>query len=231
MTSIVNDFFFTLTASLISSTVVYPIDVMKTRYQLYKSSSSNLYKGLSYHLLTYPTFWSIYFPLREMKLVQTNNVIIDSVVNSILPSVVACMVSNPFFVLKTRKQADHINNTFASIVKNEGYTALMKGYAATLTSNVKLGVQIPLYEFINKQTDSSIYASLISKVVTSSIFYPFEYTRVLQRNAESSLYFYDILKRTPIRELYRGVGLYTLMTTPNFVIMMYIYDKLKKTIQ
>lgn len=232
MVSTINDFLCTLTASLISSTVVYPIDVIKTRYQVYREIKfTNLYKGLRYQLFTYPTFWSIYFPLRDMQLIKTSYSLPDNVINSVLPSVAACLISNPFFVLKTRKQTGHVNHTFNSIIRNEGCSSLLRGYVTTLTSNVKLGVQLPLYDYVNQRLDNPIYASLISKTITSSVFYPFEYVRVLQRNGDKGLRFYDILLKTPARELYRGVGLYTLMTTPNFVIMMYVYDFLKKSIQ
>jgi hypothetical protein len=234
MTQPFNDFLCTLTASVTSSVIVYPIDVLKTRYQLNNNKSLinhirelNIYKGLSYHLLTYPTFWSIYLPIRELNIINTNHKVVDSVSNSILPSVVACLISNPFFVLKTRNQSGHCNNTVLSIIKNEGYKSLLKGYVTTLTSNVKLGIQLPMYDFFNKKLDSTVYASILSKVITSSVFYPFEYMRVLQRNTSSSHSMYSILYNTPIRQLYRGVCLYTLMTTPNFVMMMYIYNKLK----
>ena len=229
MVSPFSDFLYTLTASIVSSTVVYPIDVVKTRYQIHnRIYFSNLYKGLSYQLLTYPTFWSIYFPLRDMHLIKTGYQIPDNVLNSLSPSVFACLVSNPFFVLKTRKQTGHVNNTFQTIVGNEGYSSLLRGYAVTLVSNIKLGVQLPLYDYINNNLSNPVYSSLISKVVTSSIFYPFEYARVLQRTGDIGLKFYDILTRTPVKELYRGAGLYMCMTTPNFVIMMCVYEWLKK---
>ena len=186
-----------------------------------------MYKGLSSHLLTYPTFWSIYLPLRDRNIIRTNHMVIDNVLNSTLPSVFACLISNPFFVLKTRKQSGHCNNTMLSIIKNEGYPSLLKGYFTTLASNVKLGIQLPMYDFFNKKLDNTVYASGLSKVITSSVFYPFEYVRVLQRNNRSSPSMYSILCNTRIRELYRGVWLYTLMSTPNFVLMMYIYNKLK----
>jgi len=231
--SLLNEFLYTLTASAISSVVVYPVDVLKTRYQLHPNKSLvchlkelKWYKGLSYQLRSYPVFWSVYLPLRELNVRSSQN-LIDNVLNSTVPSVFACLLSNPFFVLKTRQQSGHKNNTFFSILKNEGYRSLYRGYFTTLASNVKLGVQLPLYDFLLQKSDSTVYSSILSKVVTSFVFYPFEYIRVLQRNQHSSQTMYSILRNTSVRELYRGVWLYTLMSTPNFVLMMYIYNKLK----
>ena len=171
-----------LTGFVSSSIAVYtvqPLDTVKTQFQsgllnnnnkripqiasdIYKLQGiKGFYKGSLSMISTYPIFWSVFFQIKGMKIISSENKFVDSITNTAIASSVASIVTNPLFVLKTRKQTDSINNReptkYGQKIKNifikEGISGFFRGTNTTLFSNGKLGMQFPLYDYILQQTD------------------------------------------------------------------------------
>jgi len=118
------------------------------------------------------------------------------------------------------------------IYKNEGILGFYKGAGASAINNFKMGLQFPLYEFLREKTNHVLLSSLTAKAVSTSIFYPLDIIRVMQRNSEKKLSIHDvstkIYNKQGVVGFYRGVMLYNMISTPNFALMMVFYEMLKK---
>lgn len=241
-----------LAANVASTTVLQPIDVIKTNYQVESSNRTPIaslarriyadhgargfFRGLGPQLSTYPIFWSIYFQTKSMKVDLTGNKIADNAVKSYGASVVASALANPLFVVKTRLQTfeSNVRPSILGMMKRlhteGGYSPFFRGLPATIANNTKLAIQFPMYDVLKEDYGySSFTSSLVSKLSTSSLFYPLDLVRVQQRNA-SGLSSMEILKSIyssqGVRGFYRGLLLYNAVSTPSFVLMMVIKDTL-----
>lgn len=245
-----SDFIISSTSSIIACLITYPIDVIKTRYQINQVSNNkqtinniirnikpytSYYKGVSYNLMTYPIFWGTYFQIDSSlsnKIPTTGYYYFDKTTHALGGSYIASIITNPLYVLKTRYQTENNNNTIRKIFYNEGIQGLFKGLNATLINNTKLGIQFPLYDYMRNKDISVLWASFWSKFITSTIFYPFDLVRSKQRDSVTSFGlihgFKVVFKNNGILGLYKGVSLYTLTTLPNFVLMMCFREYFKK---
>ena len=239
-----------LVSNVISTFILQPIDVTKTNYQVArmktpitvshfvkntfrKEGISAFYKGLPMNLMTYPMFWALFFQTNKMNIFQTEN----KSIKAISSACIAATIVNPLFVLKTRKQTQKGGNYIhitSDILRNEGCRGFFKGTLVTNMSNIKLGIQFPMYEILYEKSGSSVYSSFVSKITTSLVFYPFDLIRTNQRNAKKKLPIKVIIRSTMSRfgvlGFYRGILLYTSISTPNFVLMMQIKEILTKLI-
>lgn len=241
-----------LVANFSSTILSYPIDVIKTKYQvntlknnnqnvpsiikdIYKNTGfKGFFRGIVPQLTTYPIFWSIYFQTKGMNNYKlTDNHFINKVAISYMSASIASAATNPLFVMKIRMQTYEIKPTIPTVVntiyKENGIRGLFKGLPATMINNLKLGIQFPMYDIMKSDYGyNSFTASIISKLTTTSIFYPLDLIRVNQRNSSSNLSMVDatktIYKQHGISGFYRGVMLYNFVSTPSFVIMVLIKD-------
>ncbi len=236
-------------ASILATVITHPIDVVKSNYQTsnlsFRQTLSNVaknrlfYKGLSAQCCTYPVFWSSFFVLNQ-------HFDKKSPVSAFGTSIIASAIANPFFVLKTRFQTGSVKSSLGyygftkSIVRNEGFKSLFKGTFATILNNTKLSLQIPLTHYLDEKLEiqnkylSVISASFISKILTSTIYYPTDLVRVQQRNSPSPIPFFNTLKITyntgGFSGLYRGVMLYSLVSIPNYILIMFFMKFIKESI-
>jgi solute carrier family 25 folate transporter 32 len=264
-------------SSAIASTIVYPLDVIKTQYQydgfnkkislsvnkviqnIYiKNGIFGYFKGVSPHLITYPIFWTSYFYINSHDIKLTSYKYANKIFMSFIAASGASIITNPLFVIKIRvqttilKDKKNVHTTYIKLVKSiykfEGLNGFYKGLASTLTSNLKMGFQMPLCDFLkekylfskylqNNNYDrlNTISSYVIGKLSCSTIFYPLDLIRTTQRASECNVSmkyaFKTIYDTYGICGLYRGAILYNLVTGPNFVIMMLIKDELMKLTQ
>jgi len=200
---------------------------------------SGFYRGYGAFVTTYPLFWGFYFQTRDSsKLTYFENPHINNAISSYVSGIIGGTLTNPLLVLKTRRQAAILKGYQApyrkmvtDIYRNEGIPGFYKGLASTFVFNVKFGLQFPLYDAIKERYDNVAVASFGAKFVTSTLFYPFDLVRVNQRNSEVKLSTLQSMKhiyrQSGVRGFYNGVSLYVLLTAPNFIIMMVVYDRLK----
>lgn len=265
-----NEFLIGFSSSLISSSITYPIDLIKVRLQvtnvdtkknehnkvitinklatdIYKKNKIHgFYRGIYSHLMTYPIFWSAYFPISNQISASklSGYKYLDKFVTCYGASVVASSLSNPLFVTKTRLQTDGLKNSYnnsetyfknistieviKNIYKNEGIFSFWKGLKPTLVTNLKLGVQFPFYDYLFDKTNYVFISAFLSKTIISSIAYPLDIIRTYQRDTSTNISINTIIKNIyknhGVIGFYKGVGLYNLVTVPNFVIMMIVRD-------
>src|SRR5437868_4387862 len=132
-----NEFAISTTSSIISYSLTYPIDVVKTNYQntnmkqkttlndvvkqIYtKYGVRGYYRGVSSTLMTYPLFWGIFFQTRSYS-------------NVFVASSIASVVTNPLFVLKTRFQSvseQHgLNASYLKLTKDIYQNEGLRGFS------------------------------------------------------------------------------------------------------
>lgn len=251
-----------LVANSVSIVLTHPIDVVKTNYQLYQikntysSVNSNstivsitknifqtrgvkgFYSGITPNLMTYPIFWAVYFgtnqTLNDHK--YSTNMYVNKFINSYISGTIGSTFTNPLFVIKTRMQnTSRENASVISTIRDVnkiGFNTYFKGLNATFLNNTKLALQFPLYDCIKNNTDSVLSASFGSKIISSTIMYPLDLFRTIQRNSDTKLNLIDVMKSIHAKNgligFYRGVILYNAVSTPNFVIMMYLFELMKK---
>ncbi len=234
-------------SSIFSYTITYPIDAIKTNYQITNLKQKPIlndivkqiytthgirgyYKGVSSVLMTYPLFWGIFF--------QTN-----AHTNVFVSSAVASFVTNPLFVLKTRLQSTTHNhqptnqrlsylNLTKDIYRNEGFRGFFKGFGSTVANNTKLCLQFFAFDEMNKRINNIAVSSMVAKIVSSTIYYPTDLIRTNQRNLKESNSMFEvgksIYKANGIKGLYNGVAIYNAISIPSFVMLMQIRDYIKK---
>lgn len=227
------EFLKSFTSSGLASTIVYPVDLLKTQFQVNQINratgltvpglAKNIYRtqgvrgffrGLPPHLMTYPIFWATYFQVNELNLKPFDVQYPNKVVNALLSAGVASTVANPLFVLKTRLQTDILNNkpvynnyvgSVRNILATEGVRSLFKGLGTTIGSNTKLALQFPFYDYLKDNGYNTFTASILSKTTVSTLFYPADLIRTNQRDTTSRLSFVDAAKKT-----YRSRGIFGL---------------------
>lgn len=213
-------------SSVLSSTIIYPIDVIKTNYQIKPQNiflltekiikNRTLYAGLSSHLTTYPIFWGVFFYTKQINIYDNN------FINSFICGGIASFSSNPFFVLKTRQQINKENykQMISNIYKNEGIRGFYKGLNSTLINNLKLGLQFPLYDYFKEKTESILLSGFLSKTISSTLFYPLDLIRIHQRNSVKNISIKSLIKKIGYTNLYKGVLMYNAVSIPNFMLLM-----------
>jgi hypothetical protein len=265
------DFFIGFVANAISTTIVNPVDVIKTNYQINNMKSrkewtgntrtsvssivrniyrldslKGFYRGLLPNLSTYPVFWSVFFGLKGTKLdnykfinFEDNdelNKYTNKSISTLISASIASTLANPIFVVKTKLQASEQASTSITTIthrlyKEEGMRAYFRGLNATLLNNSKLCVQFPMIDYLKEKYDMNPFtSSLIARTSMTALFYPLDNIRTNQRNF-AGLSMSDVAKQMyrhygPLG-FYRGVLLYSMTSTPNFVLMVTIKEMLE----
>ena len=254
-----NEFTISTTGAILASILTYPIDADKTNYQVaiynknplgapsiikhmwHKNGINSFYKGVSGSLITYPLFWGTFFQTKDLIKPNSNYKMLNTATSSFVASGFASLLTNPLFVLKTRFQSAVFNSDpqkidyiylLKNISKKEGMMSWFKGYGSTLTNNTKLCIQFPLYDEIYDKTKSITTASMISKIISTSIYYPSDLIRTNQRNMKNNINMWDaaknIFQNNGIKGFYKGCLIYNMISVPNFIIIMVVRDYLTK---
>lgn len=232
-----------LSSAVCSSVITYPIDSVKTNYQLKRDTtvpqvvrnlwkSQGFYRGLSSNLTTYPIFWGVFFLGRSY--LPKDATMTQNALHTAVCGAVGGAVANPFFVLKVRSQsqayqghkpgliniAKHVRNT-------RGLVGFMSGYKATLYTNTKLALQFPLCDKLKDQGYSIVQASAVAKTISNSLFYPLDVVRTIQRNQDQPVSIRSLYQQHGPRYFYRGLLVYNCASVPNFVLIMLFGEMFK----
>lgn len=207
------------------------------------------FRGLGVQLLSYPTFWTVFFTVRGATAELAASTGCPNVVHTFLCSALGITAANPAFVIKTRMQLAVSSETtvvskkttrqhFAQLWRSR---ELFRGLGAAQMNSCKMAVQIPAYELLLSLKPSSVdksqaivAAAVASKVLSSAIFYPTDLIRTTQRSSEhAKLTIAQTIRHLTKPEfggamigLYRGVCVSTAATLPNFVLVMFFKDYL-----
>lgn len=247
-----------LTGSIVAVSLTHPIDVLKTNYQVLGNSSTPMssfgtikyiyskrgfigfFKGLPVTLTSQPVFWGVFYQTKSFNLQFSTNKISNDVINNVVCGLTGSLVANPLYVLKTRFQARTNTQTYIKMAcdmyKTEKITQFLAGYPSTALNNLKLGIQLPLYSYLKDNQQLNTFNSAgISKCISTTVFYPLDIIRTLQRNSSETLSItksvHMIYKNNGLSGFYRGVILYNIHSTPNFIILMYVTEFLIKHIK
>ena len=228
--------------SMLSSTIVYPINAIKVEFQTQKQSTiikafrdlyrrNALYSGLRYNINTYPVFWGVFFPIKNhLNLPKTGNSFTDKFLSVSVASTVGSFVANPLFVKQVRSVTGK-NTSISNMIAKEGLLSLWKGYPSTVFNNFKLCIQFPMYDYCQNSLDNSILSSAIAKITANTVFYPLDLARTRQRDSIKSLSlqhaFKDLYQQYGYRGFYRGIMIYNAMSVPNFCLMMFFIENIK----
>lgn len=163
------------------------------------------------------------------------------------------IVVNPFWVVKTRLQTQVYNEgqadqRFLDILKSiyykEGFPAFYKGLNASFLGLTHVAIQFPLYELLKdtarsyRNSEESfvdlLLASIVAKVVASTVTYPHEVLRArLQYNSLSQKLnivevVADILRNDGMRGLYSGYTLNLIRIAPSTVSTFMAYEYISR---
>jgi hypothetical protein len=211
-------------SSAMATTIIYPIHYIKNiaqisihntgKYSITEIAKSNFkkggakifYNGMLSTQITYPIYWGVFFHFKDT--------------NIFLASVVASLVANPLFVLATLRNTNgqSYKHNISQLNKNIGWPWLFRGYLYTCLNNSKLLLQFPLYDYFRKD-HNEIVSGILSKAISTYIFYPTDYFRTLRRNS--------IANKFVLKKMYAGSFIYMLSSSPNFALMMYFREKFK----
>lgn len=243
-----------LISSVGASLVTYPIDSVKTNFQLRQNlkvpeilktlrNNRGFYSGISSNLTTYPIFWGVFFQSRSYRPAYdayfgTGRPTLDNVIYTGACGALAGAITNPLFVLKVCSQSLALNNekptvyTLArQIYETRGLIGFMRGYQATLYSNTKLAVQFPLYDKMRELGYGVLPASAVSKAISNSLYYPLDIVRTIQRNSNRYISLSQSISYLWVNHgvygFYRGILVYNSASVPNFILIALFSEWLK----
>jgi hypothetical protein len=225
-------------SSAFAATVAtYPLDVIKTHQQLNKNAFGEIYRkygiygffrGMGWQIASLPTFWLIFFTSREKLKPYPQKYLSPQWANACniyVASMIASTAASPIFVTKTFHQVGG-GSIHKRIMQNNGILGYFKGTPSTFLINTKLVPQFLIYDTLTQTYEMPVVAaSIASKSMSALITYPFEVSRTHARINNTSIRqtFIDMIKKekNPLG-LYRGYWSYSLLSTLNFTIMMYL---------
>lgn len=225
------DFTTSFIANAIAIIACQPLDVLKTNIQTssinFKQASSRMlrdrqcFRGLAPNLCAYPLFWGIYFQSKK----NIDKHVTNPIIASYAAANCASAITNPLYVLKTQLQTSKNRPTLS--VKY-----LYAGFAATTVNNMKLGFQFPLYEKLLRETNMVVFSAIVSKSIANNLLYPFELIRVRQRKELDAVSMLNISKNIynarGLSGLYKGAGIYNVVSTGQFTIMMMCLESYRR---
>lgn len=201
-------------AGIVSTIICNPLDVIRINYQLKRNITINksiFTKGLSYGLVTIPTFWVIYFPMYK----YTSEKNIPKWLSAYTSCCLASTITTPLWVLRQRAQTDKLNFPIKSYYN---------GLFATYFINLSFTVQIPLYEYLKSKTDNSTFNTFIntsiSKTVAAGVYYPIDTIRAKFRDNSS-------IKFMKFTDYYKGIGVYLIRSIPYHASVFCTFEFIK----
>lgn len=205
-------------AGTISSIMCHPLETINTNLQLQKPIIiKNLYNGIVPGVLSKGIFYGTFFPMYNYFKDQQFGIF-----SSYMACNIASTIANPLFVLKTRYQINQYESIL-SIYRTESFRGLYKGLFMTYLKNIEIGIQMPIYEYLKKDYNI-IVSSFFSKLIATSITYPLDTIRTIQRSDKDFLTILNICKK---KGLYNGYLLYIFRSLPHTLITFWVYEYLK----
>lgn len=243
-------------AGCVSTILTHPLDTLKIYLQCGGKNNSSarslcsfhsfrplrlLYRGLPVTMLSYGTFYGVYFPLYYQLKSQIgttdDHLKLRIGVASYLAGLAGSLAANPFYVIKTRQQArfnlnaNHsMGNIFSEILRQDTFLGLYRGYFATFFRNLDLAIQLPIYESMLEHNVHPLVAGTIAKLVASGCTYPIDTIRSILRNGDNDSVS-GLSKRLTteegVRGFYRGFAFHCLRSVPASAITFALVNSLR----
>ncbi|KAJ3032033.1 UNVERIFIED_CONTAM: hypothetical protein HDU68_008066 [Siphonaria sp. JEL0065] len=285
-------------AGAVSTGVLHPLDVIKTRFQINESTKrgifgirgtyntfnairsqdgiKGLYRGLAANLAGSTLSWGFYFLWYDLIKTQMQHYVDSrssetlqqkSVQNmpasyhlaaSALAGATTCLMTTPFWLIKTRMCADRASDPGAykslwdgltRTYQGEGVRGLYKGLSMSLVGVSHGAVQFMVYEEMKKwqtrngrkmsSTDVTVM-SVTSKVVAMVVTYPYQVIRARIQNQRtdtggqygSSLQTISrIYIGEGVRGFYKGVGPALIRVLPGTMLTFVVYESTIKAVK
>lgn len=207
------------------------------------------YRGGLVNCMSMGVFYGCFFPTYDLLKRQIDPLVGQNTISGrfwcgYLSGLWGSFVGNPLYVLKIRQQSSLVKvncngqliaNTSASsaptliqkIYGERGIRGFWSGYSLTIFRNLELGLQLPLYEMFKDYNIPPMYAGFMSKLISSSITYPFDTCRTLIRNGDRSklrILCNNLYQTEGVRGFYRGYLLYAGRSVPASAITFTIYE-------
>lgn len=211
---------------------------------------------------TWALYWFVYKNLKSYQ-VKSANMREDSPVTHLMAAMGAgictTISTNPIWVVKTRLQTQSLQlnpghtryngiaHAVATITRQEGLRAFFRGVFPSLLGVTHVCVQFPLYEqvklYLRNRGDKEahelsflelVIASMVSKVVASTVAFPHEVLRVRQQVSRSSgttnLFHLarQIYLENGLRGFYRGLTTNLLRVVPAAAITFVSFEYISR---
>lgn len=211
---------------------------------------------------TWALYWFVYKNLKSFQ-VQSWEMREDSPLTHLVAAmgagVCTTISTNPIWVVKTRLQTQSLQlnpghtryngvaHAVSTIIRQEGVHAFFRGVVPSLFGVTHVCVQFPLYEQVklylrtrnNKEAHELsfmelVVASMISKVVASTVAFPHEVLRVRQQVSRSSgtsnlfSLAHSIYLENGIRGFYRGLTTNLLRVVPAAAITFVSFEYISR---
>lgn len=148
-------------------------------------------------------------------------------------SIISKTTSAPIELWRIQRQNPFIpHSTIKSVVKKEGVRYLWKGNGINLIKGIpQYSINYALFRKIDNTIDNKLISGIASGSCSIGLIYPLETTRSylsLQTNKNKYNGILDVLRKTPVKNLYNGFGmsLFGFGTFSGF--LFYFQDKIKK---
>jgi len=257
-------------AGATSTTLLFPLDLVKVLFQADTSLARlpgvaamsvrvaraegfrALFQGLTPALVGSTVSWGGFFYVYErLKPPGRATSTADALVASVQAGAAMVLLTNPFWLVKTRLQLqtkshgtaayDGFADCLRRVVRDEGWAALYRGLVPALLLTSHGGVQFACYEQLKRlrppsghsQYEAPVYGAL-SKLAASVATYPYQVvkTRVQDRAAAAGgselartlACVGDTWRRERVRGFFRGCWANSVRVMPSAAITFWIYE-------
>jgi solute carrier family 25 folate transporter 32 len=268
----------------VSSVLCAPLDLIRVRMQVWgavmdhksrgttnvipimmkdiwrREGFKGFFRGLGATLLTVPVFWGVYFPLyddfkrRWVAYSPTTNPTVVHMGSAVGAGIVADVICNPMFVVRTRLQTEALHNSVAGVLANKhtsiwttvrslyqegGGRIFYRGMTANLLGLSHVAIQFPIYEKLKKTLKGDkreesvmdlLIATSLSKMSASLISYPHEVIRSRMMDARTNVGFLktcsSILASEGVLGMYTGLQVTMIRVIPNTCVTFLSYELL-----
>jgi hypothetical protein len=185
----------------------------------------NFYRGLSFPLVSVPIDRAITFHWFE-RLKKENY---SSLECSLYPSLLSCIYMTPINLINTNYI--YLKDKSVSAVLRENFNKnIFRGMLVeVMRNNLSSIVYLYTYKILSDKFSNPFVNGSISSFVLWTLFYPLDTIKV-QKFIKKDVTYLNIVKQTPVRSLYSGIGLVYLRTIPSAGLGMFVYETTKKMI-
>ncbi|EFO23884.1 hypothetical protein LOAG_04603 [Loa loa] len=221
-----------------------------------------LYQGLSPNLVGSAVSWGLYFQFYHIiknfcdkETISTGAEPVDNILMGMITGAGILMFTNPIWVAKTRLCLQYENeriryrgllNCLSAVARNEGITALYRGFTPGVIGTIHGAIQFMLYNrFKDDQlkrlglpanhilgtVDCLVY-SAVSKIISTTITFPYQVLRTrLQDHHAKYTGIYDLISKTyrmeGVRGFYKGLFMGNLRQLPNVIVTYVTYENVR----
>jgi solute carrier family 25 (mitochondrial phosphate transporter), member 23/24/25/41 len=161
------------------------------------------------------------------------NELLDNFFRGSVSSAISKTLTAPIELWRIQRQNPFIpNSTLKDVIKKEGIRYLWKGnYVNLVKGTPQYTLNYMIFKEINKSHENKLISGAVSGCVSMALIYPLETTRSylsLQMNKTKYKGITHVLRKTPIRRLYGGLGTSIIGFGSFSGLLFYFQDKIKK---